>query len=102
MYDYFPEARAADLRRYLSTERIRAMLTGAGFVAPSSDVVQHLPAERGYDQAVAAGLLGRHSTSQLMVISDAAYEAGCRRLAEARPVLRSDLRLFGTWASVTG
>lgn len=102
VYDYFPEARAADLRRYLPTERIRAMLSDAGFVAPHSGVVQHFPAERGYDEALAAGLLERHSTSQLMVIPDAAYEAGCRRLAAERPVLRSDLRLYGTWAGVPG
>jgi SAM-dependent methyltransferase len=100
IYDYFPEARTADLRRYPPTERIREMLTQAGFTGARSEVVQHAPARLPYDEALAAGLLDRRSTSQLMVISDDAYEAGCRRLAAERPVLRSELRLFGTSADL--
>jgi SAM-dependent methyltransferase len=100
IYDYFPEARIADLRRYLPTERIRDMLSEAGFTGARSEVVQHWPAQLAYDEALAAGLLDRSSTSQLMVISDADYEVGCRRLAAERPTLRSDLRLFGTRADL--
>lgn len=100
IYDYFPHALELDCRRYASTERIREMLVDAGFSSPVTEIVQHLPAERTYEQAQTSGLLDRHSTSQLMVITDAEYDAGLRRLARERPVLRADLRLFGTYARV--
>ena len=100
IYDYFPGALAADRRRYLPTPRLREMLVAAGFSAPRTEIVQHLPAERAFDVAVARGHLERHSTSQLMVISDAEYEAGMRRLREERPALRADLRLYATLAEL--
>ena len=98
VYDYFPEARAADLQRYPSTYRIRNALLATGFATASTSVVHHKPAERAFELAVEQGLLDRHWTSQLMVISDAAYEAGVRRLRAERPVLRADIRLYGTIA----
>ena len=101
IYDYFPGALRADLRRYLPTPRLREMLVAAGFSRPRTEIVQHLPAERAFDVAVARGHLERHSTSQLMVISDAEYEAGMRRLHEERPTLRADLRLYATVAELS-
>lgn len=100
IYDYFPGALVADRRRYLATPRLREMLVAAGFSAPRTEIVQHLPAEREFDVAVERGHLERHSTSQLMVISDAEYEAGMRRLREERPILRADLRLYATIAEL--
>ena len=100
IYDYFPSALVADQRRYLPTLRIREMLVAAGFTAPRTEIVQHLPSERAFDVAVARGHLERNSTSQLMVISDAEYEAGLRRLHEERPTLRADLRLYATVADL--
>lgn len=100
IYDYFPGALAADRRRYLPTPRLREMLVSAGFAAPRTEIVQHLPAERAFDVAVQRGHLERHSTSQLMVISDAEYEAGMRRLHEERPTLHADLRLYATVAEL--
>lgn len=100
IYDYFPGALVADRRRYLPTPRLREMLVAAGFSAPRTEVVQHLPAERAFDVAVERGHLERQSTSQLMVISDAEYETGMRRLRAERPILRSDLRLYATVAEL--
>jgi ubiquinone/menaquinone biosynthesis C-methylase UbiE len=100
IYDYFPTVLEADRLRYPSTARIRDMLVEAGFVAPRTEIVQHLPGERTYERALAEGVLDRHSTSQLMVISDEEFDAGMRRLAREQPVLRSDLRLFGTFAEM--
>jgi SAM-dependent methyltransferase len=102
IYEYFPGALAADRRRYLPTPRLREMLVDAGFSAARTEIVQHLPAERTFDVALQRGHLERHSTSQLMVISDAEYEDGIRRLREERPTLRSDLRLYGTVAELLG
>ncbi|HEY2856343.1 MAG TPA: class I SAM-dependent methyltransferase [Gemmatimonadaceae bacterium] len=100
IYDYFPGARAADRERYRSTNAIREMLLAAGFVSAHSEVVQHLPASRPYERALKQGLLDRRSTSQLMVISDDEFAAGMLRLSSERPVLRADLRLYGTFATV--
>lgn len=100
VYDYFPSALDADLRRYLPTGRIREILADAGFATATTEIVQHEPAERPFELAVEEGHLDRRSASQLMVISDADYAAGMRRLRSERPVLRADLRLYGTIAHV--
>jgi hypothetical protein len=51
-----------------------------------------------FDSAVARGLVGRSATSQLMVIGDAEWETGRRRLETERPVLRADLTLYASFA----
>ena len=98
VYDYFPAALVADRQRYLSTERLRALLMELGFAAARTELVHHVPAKRSFELALSQGLLDRRSTSQLMVITDAEYEAGRRRLFSERPELRSDLQLFATVA----
>ncbi len=100
VYDYFPAALAADRERYPATAEIREWLVRAGFSDATTSVAQHIPAVRPYAVAVEQGKLDRRSTSQLMVISDAEWEAGLRRLEAERPVLRSDLRLYMTTARV--
>jgi len=98
VYDYFPAALDADRQRYPSTDRLRGALRAVGFATASTTIVQHMPAQRSFSVALEEGLLDRGRTSQLMVISDADYESGVRRLREERPLLRSDLRLYGTVA----
>ena len=100
VYDYFPASLAADCERYPATRSIRELLAAAGFTDATRSIAQHMPAERPFAVAVEQGLLDRRSTSQLMVISDADYTAGRRRLEQERPVLRADLRLYMTTARV--
>jgi ubiquinone/menaquinone biosynthesis C-methylase UbiE len=100
VYDYFPAALAADRERYPPAAAIRELLTSAGFVNATTGVAQHIPISRPFSQAREEGSLERQSTSQLMVISEADYDAGRRRLDAERPVLRSDLRLYMTVARV--
>jgi ubiquinone/menaquinone biosynthesis C-methylase UbiE len=97
VYDYFAGALAADRARYPSTETVRALLAREGFVNVSTRVVQHFPYVMPFRTAVARGQLDRRSTSQLMVISDADYEAGLARLRDEEPELRADLRLYATY-----
>jgi hypothetical protein len=73
-------------------------LTGAGFRRPATVVAEHIVAAASYEEGLNMGLCDRGAASQLMVISDADYEAGMRRLRAERPVLRSDVRLFATTA----
>ena len=60
-------------------------------------MIQHLPREMSVSEARGAGFLERTSKSQLMVISDAEYESGLKRIdaadvvAEGTEILRSDL-----------
>ena len=96
VYDFFPASLGADLVRYPSTQQIRDWMIEAGFASAQTELVHHMPAERPFEVALARGQLDRHSTSQLMVISDDEWERGIRRLHDERPVIRSDLRLFAT------
>jgi hypothetical protein len=108
VYDYFPAALAADRKRYLPTDRIRELMDGAGFSRCETRMVQHLPREMTVSEARSAGFLARTSTSQLMVITDAEYEAGRERIdsfdttSKGAMILRSDLRLYATIGWVVG
>ena len=102
VYDYFPAALAADRKRYLPTDRIRELMEAVGFCGCETRVIQHLPREMTVSEARSAGFLDRTSTSQLMVITDEAYEVGRKRIDDVdsasggATILRSDLRLYAT------
>ena len=96
IYDYFPGALAADRARYPSSPAIRAILEDAGFTDVGTSLAQHFPAAVPFQMAMERGYVDRRSTSQLMVISDAEYEAGLERMKREQPVLRADLRVFAT------
>jgi ubiquinone/menaquinone biosynthesis C-methylase UbiE len=96
VYDYFPSTLETDRARFQSTARIRERLQTAGFVDARTEVTQHLPLELRVNEARRRGLLDRTSNSQLLLLTDAEYEAGLRRIAAEQPVLRADLRLFAT------
>jgi ubiquinone/menaquinone biosynthesis C-methylase UbiE len=98
VYDFFPAALAADRLRYAPTERIRDWLNAMGFREPVTEVAQHIPVEIPFETAREQGFIDRRATSQLMVISDAEYEAGLNRLLIEQPLLRADLRLYATTA----
>jgi len=104
VYDYFPTALIEDRRRYLSAARIRELMEAAGFTCCDTCEVQHIPARMTVGEAARRGFLDRASTSQLMVISQAEYDAGLKQIHRSAddggPILRADLRLYGTsgWA----
>ena len=102
VYDYFPGALSEDRKRYLPTGRIRDLMTAAGFYRCETRMIQNLAREMTVAEARSAGFLDRTDKSQLMVITDAEYEAGIQRIEtaettdEASTILRSDLRLYAT------
>ena len=98
VYDLFPAALRADRRRYSSTATIRDWLGTAGFREVVTEVAQHLPSEISFQVAQREGRLDRRSTSQFMVISEADYDAGMRRMMTEQPVVRADLQLYATTA----
>jgi ubiquinone/menaquinone biosynthesis C-methylase UbiE len=77
-YDYFPEALTRDLADFWPPEAVVAEMTSAGFV----DVVVDRDHRRdGRDLAAfLEGLRRRDRNSQLLTLSDQAYEAGLCRL----------------------
>jgi len=77
-YDYFPEALPIDLADFWSPETIVVMMETIGFAAVTFEL-EHLRFEQ--DLRVWLGTVRRRDTnSQLMAISDRAYEAGIHRL----------------------
>jgi ubiquinone/menaquinone biosynthesis C-methylase UbiE len=98
VYDYFPAALAADGHRYLSTARIRELLERAGFSDAATEIAEHLTGAVPFADASARGSVDRRATSQLMVITDAEFDAGLARLRADAPVLTTDLQLWATSA----
>jgi ubiquinone/menaquinone biosynthesis C-methylase UbiE len=103
IYDYFPTALIEDRRRYLPAATIREFMEAAGFSSCDTREIQHLSAQMSVSDAACLGCLDPTSTSQLMVISRAEYEAGMKRIRGGEgdaAVLRSDLSLYATtgWA----
>jgi ubiquinone/menaquinone biosynthesis C-methylase UbiE len=77
-YDYFPEARDRDLADFWSAEQITTGMQATGFetVTATRDHI-HFDHEIADFRQIA---LRRENNSQLMALSDAAYEAGLRRI----------------------
>ncbi len=104
IYDWFPQAQAADLERYPSTQTIRAQMLAAGFHDIQVREVQHLPVGRAATEVLAGGMADRGYTSQLTLLSAEEYAQGIDRLRRAveataatgeELILSADLRLYG-------
>lgn len=81
LYRYFPDGRALDERDFLPRTELERVLAGAGFTrisATSADLSRDEDLESFF-----ASVSQRHTTSQLIAMSDAAYEAGLRRIRDA-------------------
>ena len=92
-YDYFPESLVIDLEDFWPPESITAEMDKAGFVAVAVER-EHLRFEQDL-RAWFDEVRRRATCSQLLAISDPAYEAGLRRLteelaAERGPLLRKN------------
>jgi ubiquinone/menaquinone biosynthesis C-methylase UbiE len=101
IYDYFPGSLQADRARYPPAAMIRERLEAAGFTQAATEIAQHIRATMPFAVAAEQGLIDRHSSSQLMVISDGEYEDGLQRLSAEQPALETDLSLYATtgWTS---
>jgi hypothetical protein len=77
-YEYFPEAQLADLRDFWPPAAVIAVMEGKGFTAVTMEH-EHLHFEQ--DLANWIEIVRRRDTcSQLLAITDIAYEAGLTRL----------------------
>lgn len=109
VYDCFDGTLDADRRRYPPAATIGGWLAAAGFGCVATVVAMHRPVVMSAQAALDNGYLDRAATSQLSLLSDAAYRRGIERItariaaAEQRGEtfeIRSDLRLYATagWA----
>ena len=104
VYDYFPEALAADLARFPSRQLRESWLVGAGFTEIMVRIAEHLEFAVPYTRAMRDGVLEPSFTSQLGLLSAAEYGAGRRRIDEAARrdrllALEVDLDLYATEAT---
>ncbi len=108
VYKYFEGTLAADLQRYPSCEQIREWLVDAGFASCSTRVAQHIQTSTPAEAALSSPMTRKDGTSQLALLSDAAYESGIdairadaerARLAGRELVLETDLELIATLAT---
>jgi ubiquinone/menaquinone biosynthesis C-methylase UbiE len=77
-YEYFPEAQLADLRDFWPPAAVVAIMEGIGFTAVTPEY-QHLHLEQDLREWIET-VRRRDTCSQLLAITDTAYEAGLRRL----------------------
>jgi ubiquinone/menaquinone biosynthesis C-methylase UbiE len=94
LYRYFPEGRTLDDRDFLPRAGLERLIADAGFSRISVTSVDRSSNEDL--EAFLAFASRRHVASQLIAMSDAAYEAGLRRVRDAletaggRSVVRSE------------
>lgn len=79
-YQYFPGARAIDLKDFWPPEQIESVMETTGFLAVAA-TRRHLHYEQNLQDWLAV-VRRRDTCSQLTAISDAAYAAGVRRLEQ--------------------
>lgn len=83
LYDYFPEARDLDLARFPSAGDILDWLVAAGFDTVSWRTVEHIRGTLTGRAVLDDHFLQKSSTSQLILLSDEAYQAGLDRIKTA-------------------
>jgi SAM-dependent methyltransferase len=111
IYDYFPEARTVDLKRYPAVRTIRGETSIAGFAwceSYEAQLVENvMPASRAFE----TGLVDPRYSSQLAVIGDEKFREGERRLREeleaaekgaGQLMLTTELHVFAVTAWVGG
>jgi ubiquinone/menaquinone biosynthesis C-methylase UbiE len=77
-YQYFPEAQLADLRDFWPPAAVVAIMEGVGFTMVTTEH-EHLHFEQDLAEWIEV-VRRRDTCSQLLAITDIAYEAGLRRL----------------------
>jgi ubiquinone/menaquinone biosynthesis C-methylase UbiE len=98
-YAYFPEAKARDLADFWPPDTIASEMAAIGFTLVNVER-RHLHFEHDLAELLAAAR-HREANSQLLSLSDAAYDAGLRRIERdigdpRRPQIRDDHLCFAT------
>jgi ubiquinone/menaquinone biosynthesis C-methylase UbiE len=83
LYDYFPGTRAADEARFPSSGMLLDWALAAGFARAGWQVAERIRHTHAGAEVLADPFLAKDSTSQLVLLSDEAYQAGLARLTAA-------------------
>jgi ubiquinone/menaquinone biosynthesis C-methylase UbiE len=83
IYQYFEGAYETDLKRFPALADQETMLSQAGFEKISSPVVQLIGSELFGQEILESYWLRKDSSSQLILLSEEAYQAGLQRLRQA-------------------
>ena len=83
VYRYFEGVYERDLERFPALEDLKDMLKSAGFQRVDSPVVDTIEDDFAGASVFDSYFLQKDSSSQLILLSDAAYRAGLRRMREA-------------------
>lgn len=90
VYDYFPGAYETDLARYPSGEEILEWLHEAGFTRCQRLIATRIKRAFKGKEVLADPTLQKHGTSQLALLTDAAYAAGMARINSALRAAEKD------------
>jgi ubiquinone/menaquinone biosynthesis C-methylase UbiE len=83
LYDYFEETYEIDMKRFPSWGAILDWMTAAGFGSVEWKITEQIKSFRVGRDILGDPFLEKSSTSQLVLLSDEAYEAGLTRLKAA-------------------
>lgn len=103
LYDYFPEARALDLRCYPSVDQLRNWMIDSGLESIETVEVERIRRRFTGGEILEDYFLQRQASSQLALLPDEAWAEGLHRIRRAiregesqgePPVFEVDLALF--------
>lgn len=83
LYEYFPEARELDLRRYPSTEQMAEWMRASGLEGVAATVVERIRRRFVGGEILEDYFLQRKASSQLAILSDEAWAQGLQRIRRA-------------------
>ncbi len=83
LYEYFPEARELDLRRYPSTEQMGEWMRASGLENVAATVVERIWRRFVGGEILEDYFLQRKASSQLAILSDEAWAQGLQRIRRA-------------------
>ena len=94
LYEYFEGAYETDLRRFPSTGMIMEWMRAAGFERAEWRVAEHIAQQLTGREVLADHFLQKHSTSQLVLLTDEAYAAGLARIEAALAAAEAEANLL--------
>ena len=82
IYEFFDGVYQTDLQRFPALTEQEAILHQAGFQRVTSPIVQHIESEIVGEEIFENYHMRKDASSQLILLSDEAYEGGLRRMRE--------------------
>ena len=80
VYDYFPGTLELDMERFVSSGTILDWMVESGFQKVEWQVAHHIQDNLSGDEILKSHFLGKNGTSQLVLITDEAYQQGIARI----------------------